>query len=166
MAPSQVLAEKRPCAARASPSGRDCRMLNGEFEAGAVATPAAARMLSKLTGANHGIDFRNVLANFVAKTLHQAARDHQFACAPEVFCWAISRIVLTDSCWALSMNEQVLTTITSASSALGDQFRSGLRQHAHHHLAVHQVFGAPQADEANLGGLRPWVFSSVQERNW
>src|SRR5579871_738399 len=28
-------------------------------------------------------------------------------------------MVFTDSCWALSMNEQVLTTITSASSALG-----------------------------------------------
>jgi hypothetical protein len=32
---------------------------------------------------------------------------------------AISRIVFTDSCCALSMNEQVLTTITSASSAQG-----------------------------------------------
>src|SRR4029077_15207986 len=30
---------------------------------------------------------------------------------------AISRIVSTDSCCALSMNEQVLTTMTSASSA-------------------------------------------------
>src|SRR5581483_4116888 len=34
-------------------------------------------------------------------------------------CRAISRIVFTDSCWALSINEQVLTTMTSASSARG-----------------------------------------------
>ena len=32
---------------------------------------------------------------------------------------AISRIVFTDSCCALSMNEQVLTTMISASSARG-----------------------------------------------
>jgi hypothetical protein len=40
-----------------------------------------------------------------------------FFARPEVLCAAISRIVLTDSCCALSMNEQVFTTMTSASSA-------------------------------------------------
>src|SRR6266536_2277879 len=36
---------------------------------------------------------------------------------PCVLCPAISRIVSTDSCLAVSMNEQVLTTMMSASSA-------------------------------------------------
>ena len=59
-------------------------------------------------------------------------------------------MVLTDSCCAVSMNEQVLTTITSASSARRVNSAPGTRQQAHHHLAVHQVLGAAQADEAHL----------------
>src|ERR1700730_13916408 len=46
----------------------------------------------------------------------QPATTNLFA-RPPFLCAAISRIVLTDSCCALSMNEQVLTTIMSASSA-------------------------------------------------
>src|SRR5471030_1888517 len=37
---------------------------------------------------------------------------------PAVLCWTISRMVLTDSCLAESMKEQVLTTRISASSGL------------------------------------------------
>src|SRR5205085_4354306 len=39
--------------------------------------------------------------------------------AAETLCCAICRMVSTDSCLAVSMNEQVFTTITSASSARG-----------------------------------------------
>src|SRR4029077_16957835 len=45
-----------------------------------------------------------------------------FRARPAVLCFAISRMVLIDSCWALAMNEQVLTTITSASSASETSF--------------------------------------------
>src|SRR5471030_1725914 len=37
---------------------------------------------------------------------------------PAVLCWTISRMVLTDSCLAESMKEQVFTTKISASSGL------------------------------------------------
>src|SRR5262245_1941679 len=40
-----------------------------------------------------------------------------FCALPVTLCCAISRMVLTDSCLAESMNEQVLMTMTSASSA-------------------------------------------------
>ena len=42
-----------------------------------------------------------------------------FRAEPEVFNRAISRIASTDSCFALSINEQVFTTRMSAASALG-----------------------------------------------
>ena len=65
------------------------------------------------------------------------------------------------------MNEQVLTTMTSASSAPGDQLGPGLRQHAHHHLAVHEVLGAAQAYKTNLGGGHRLAVSVVaRERCW
>src|SRR5262249_5978250 len=49
------------------------------------------------------------------RSTRQPATISFFACPS--LCRAISRIVLTDSCCALSMKEQVLTTMTSASSA-------------------------------------------------
>ena len=63
-------------------------------------------------------------------------------------------MVSTDSCLALSMNEQVLTTMTSASSARWVSSSSALREHAHHDLAVDEVLGTAEADEANLGRFR------------
>ncbi len=57
-----------------------------------------------------------------------------------------------DSCCAVPINEQVLTTMTSASSALGVKFGPTLGQHAHHHLAIDEIFGASEAYKAHLGG--------------
>ena len=70
-------------------------------------------------------------------------------------------MVLTDSCWALSMNEQVLTTMTSASSARRVSSAPARRQHAHHDFAVDEVLGAAQADEAHLLGAFGVRFSTV-----
>src|ERR1700690_3491680 len=52
------------------------------------------------------------------RSTRHPATTNRFA-FPPVLCPAISRIVSTDSCCALPMKEQVLTTITSASSAAG-----------------------------------------------
>ncbi len=77
MAPSQVSREKRPCAARASPSGRDCRILNGEFDGRRRRYSGRRQNGFQFSRSDHRVDFRNVLTNLVAETLHQAARDHQ-----------------------------------------------------------------------------------------
>ena len=64
------------------------------------------------TASTSGIFFR--ISSRKRSTRHPATTN--FFAFPAL-CRAISRIVLTDSCCALSMNEQVFTTMTSASSA-------------------------------------------------
>ena len=59
-------------------------------------------------------------------------------------------MVSTDSCFAVSMNEQVFTTMMSASSARGVICGATLRQQAHHDLAVDQVLGTAQADKSDF----------------
>ena len=79
MAPSQVSREKRPCSARASPSARDCRILNGESVAGLPwRYPGGGQNGFQLSRPDYRIHFGNVLTNIVAESFHQAARDHQF----------------------------------------------------------------------------------------
>src|SRR5215471_21559629 len=118
MAPSHDSREKRPCAARAFASGRDGSTTKGEsLGRGTGATPVAARIFSSspvpTTASTSGMFFRIWSRN--RSTRHPATTN--FLTRPEVLCVAISRIVFTDSCCALSINEQVLTTMTSASSA-------------------------------------------------
>ena len=86
MAPSQLSRENRPWAARASPSGRDCRILKGEFEDGAGARPGSRENAFQFARADYRVNFRDVLLNFVAETFHQAARDHQLSGAAHRSC--------------------------------------------------------------------------------
>jgi hypothetical protein len=60
---------------------------------------------------------------------------------PEVLWRAISRMVSTDSCLAVSMKLQVLTTRMSASSTIGGKARAGAIEQAHHDLGIDEVFG-------------------------
>ena len=82
--------------------------------------PVAARMPSSspvpTTASTSGMRLR---ISSRKRSTRQPATTSFFA-RPEVLSSAISRIVFTDSCCALSMNEQVFTTITSASSARGE----------------------------------------------
>ena len=72
----------------------------------------------EFAGADYGVYFRNVLDDFVAITLDKASGNDQFPGEPEVLKRAISRMVSTDSCLAVSMKLQVLTTRISASSGV------------------------------------------------
>ena len=95
------------------------KILNGLAVCGGAAIPAAARISLQLSGANYRVDLGNIPANLIAEPLDQTAGNHQALGRPPVLWRAISRMVSTDSCCALPINEQVLTTITSASSAAG-----------------------------------------------
>src|SRR5438876_2793569 len=119
MAASQASREKRPWATRASPSARDDKITNGEFEVEALSSeiPAAERIFSSspvpTTASTSGIFFW--ISSRKRSTRQPATTS--FCARPSVLSRAISRIVSTDSCCALPINEQVLTTMTSASSA-------------------------------------------------
>ena len=56
-----------------------------------------------------------------------------------------------DSCLAGSIKLQVLTMMTSASSARGVSSKPCARQNAQHHFAVHKVLGTAQTDHSNFG---------------
>src|SRR5215469_10582034 len=118
MAPSQDSRENRPFVARASPSARDVRMRNGELLGSAEVTPAALIIFSSspvpTTASTSGMFLR--ISSRKRSTRHPATINFF---APTDLWRAISRMVLTDSCCALSMKEQVFTTMTSASSARG-----------------------------------------------
>ena len=65
-------------ASRASPSGREFRITNaGSVAADAGAKTRGAQNLLQLAGADDGVDFRNVLLDFVAIAFDQAAGDDQ-----------------------------------------------------------------------------------------
>ncbi len=105
------------CWRRWSPSGREVRMLNGLGFAGGAEMPAAARIPVNspvpTTASTSGIF---CLISSRKRSTRQPATTRRLP-LPAVLWRAISRMVSTDSCWALAMNEHVLTTMTSASSA-------------------------------------------------
>ncbi len=73
----------------------------------------------EFAGAYYGVYFGDVFLDFVAVALDEAAGYDEALgfSAVLLLCWTISRMVLTDSCLAESMKEQVLMTMISASSA-------------------------------------------------
>ena len=73
--------------------------------------------LRHLTRSEDRVDLGNLLAQLVSIALRQAAGHDQSLTRPVFLCSAISRMVSMDSCFALSMNAQVLTMSTSASAA-------------------------------------------------
>ena len=99
----------------------EVRILNGLDARGVSATPAAARIFSNspvpTTASTSGMFLR---ISSRKRSTRQPATTNRFALPPVFVLWrAISRMVSMDSCCALPIKEQVFTTMTSASSALG-----------------------------------------------
>ena len=152
MAPCQDSREKRPRASRASPSARDFRILNGELSTGRGAIPLAARMFSSspvpTTASTSGIFF---FMSSRKRSTRQPATTSLRA-RPEFLCRAISRMVLTDSCWALAMKEQVLTTRMSASSACGVNWAPACASIPIMTSLSTRFLGHPRLTKPTLGG--------------
>ncbi len=101
--------------------------------------------LLKLASADHGIDFRDVLADLVAVALHQAAGDDQLLRASRAlvlrhFQNGIHRFLLGGVDKRTGIHHQDFSRFR-----LVGQLGAGAVQQAHHHFAVHQVFRAAQA---------------------
>ena len=154
MAPSQVSREKRPFSARASPSARDCRILNGESVAGCRCYPGSRKYGFQFSRPDYRVDFGNILTNIVAETLHQAARDHQLLGASLGLMLGhlqdgVDRLLLGAGNKRTGVDHDNVGVLGPR-----NQFGPGPLQHAHHDFAVHQILGTPQAYEPHLRRTR------------
>ena len=107
--------------------------------------------LVQFARANDRVHFRNVLADLVVKTFHQAPGDDQS------FCFAaglvaghfedrVDRFLLGAGDKRAGVHDDDVGVLR-----VGSEFGPGLRQHAHHHLAIDEVLGAAEAHKAYLG---------------
>ena len=114
--------------------------------------PVAARIFCNspvpTTASTSGMLLR--ISSRKRSTRHPATTS--FLARPEVLCPAISRIVLTDSCCALSMNEHVLTTMTSASSARGESSAPARARRPIITSLSTKFFGHPRLIKPTFGG--------------
>ena len=107
-----------------------------------------------LARAENRVDLGNLRPQLVAIALGQAAGHDQRWHAPVFLCSAISRMVSIDSCFALSMNAQVLTMSTSASAASRVSWCPCFLGEPQHHLGVDEVLGAAERNHSNLHSMR------------
>ena len=143
--------EKRPCAARASPSGREGK--NDEWgiaRRGRGRNAGCGENIFQFAGADDGVDFGNVFANLVAEALDQASGDDEFfrlasGLVRGHFEDGVDRFLLR----AFDERAGVDDDHVGVFGAAGE-FGSGAGEQAHHDFAVDQVLGAAQADEAHL----------------
>ena len=162
MAPSQFSRENRPCQRAVAFRSRSLENSNDETTVlscrDGCRDPRQRPRSLQFACPDNGVHFRNIFADFVTKPSTQTSATTSFLVLPDLCC-AISRIVFTDSCCALPINEQVLTTITSASSALDGVPRTAEREHSHHHFAVDETQDNP--------GLRtqPWCEPPAKRTN-
>ncbi len=111
--------------------------------------------LLQFARADDRIHLRNILSNLVAKAFHQTAGDDQFSGLPvhlvfRHFQDGVHRLLLC------AADERACVDHDHVGIFCGmRQLGTSLSQHAHHDLAIHEVLGATQADEANLGGSVP-----------
>ena len=86
--------------------------------------------------------------------------------APSRLSCAISRMASTDSSFAVSMNAQVLTTMTSAVAASAVISCPASRAIAEHHLAIDEVLGTAEArrNQFSFTGIHPVQHPRIRNR--
>jgi hypothetical protein len=102
---------------------------------------------------------RDALANLVAEAFDQAACHHQFpgtsfGLVPRHLQDSVHRLLLRAGDKRAGVDYDDVSILGPR-----NQIRSRLRQHPHHHFAVHQVLGTPQAHEAHLERRQRRFFS-------
>ena len=125
-------------------------MLNGEWLGWRWRDSRRRQNLFQFTRAHDRVHFRNILANVVAKAFDQASGDDQFAGAA---IGLVARHLQNGVHGFLLRAGDERTGVDHDDIGIfgaRNQLGSGLRQHAHHDFAIHQILGAAQADEADL----------------
>ena len=94
------------------------------------------------SGADHGIDFGNLVANLVAEAFGEAAGDDE-ALSPAEFLvrghlqYGVDGLLLRGSDEAAGVYDQHVGFVGA-----GGEFITVARENAHHDLAINEVFGA------------------------
>ncbi len=102
------------------------------------------------TGSHHRIHFRHLLENLLAKAFHQAAGNNQFLRRAEFLVLrhlqnGVHRFLLRRLNKAARVYHQHFRLIRARR-----QLIPFARKNAHHHLAIHEVLRASQADKSDL----------------
>jgi hypothetical protein len=111
----------------------------------------------QLAGADHRVHFRNVLADLIAETLDQATGNHQPLRLAARLCLVAGLVArhLEDGVDGFPLRAADKRASIHHDDVgvgrVGRESSAGLRQHAHHHLAIDEVFGAAEADKSHLG---------------
>ena len=101
-------------------------------------------------GADHGIHFGDLFADVVAIALDHASGDDQFLRAAEFFVFGhfqdgLHGFLLRGLDEAAGIDDQHV-----GFAGARREFVAGARENAHHHLAIHEVLRASQADESDF----------------
>ena len=145
--------EKRPCAARASPSGRERQNdERGIARCGSGRKAGCGENIFQLAGAYNGVDFGNIFADLVAEALDKAPGDDELlrlasGLVRGHFEDRVDRLLLGAFDERAGVDDDHVGVFGAAS-----EFGAGAGEQAHHDFAVDKVFGAAQADEAHLLG--------------
>ena len=111
---------------------------------------AGGENIFDFAGADDGVHFGNLLANFVAVALDQASGDDQLLRAAEFLVFGhfedgVHGFLLRGRDEAAGVDDEDV----GFAGARRD-FVAGARENAHHHLAIHEVLRASQADESDF----------------
>ena len=125
------------------------RMLKGEGRGGSGREAGGFEDRFELAGADHGVDFRNVFADFVAIALDEAAGDDELAGAALGFVAGhfedgVDRLLLGGVDEGAGVDDEDLGLFGT-----GGEARAGAVEQAHHDLGIDEVFGAAEGDEAH-----------------
>ena len=120
----------------------------------ALTSPShAVENLLDFARADHGVDFRNLLANLIAVALDHAARDDQLLRAAEFLVLGhfenrLHRFLLRGRDEAARIDDEDVRFVRARRD-----FVARARENAHHHLAIDEVLRASQAYESDLRHL-------------
>ena len=115
-------------------------------------------------GADDRVHFRDLFADVVAVAFDHASGDDQFLRAAEFFVFGhfqdgVHGFFLRGLDEAAGVDDQHV-----GFAGAGREFVAGARKNAHHHLAIHEVLRASQADESDFRHYSAvlWMLRNMQ----
>ena len=130
--------------------GRACCCQRGRLQAG------SGQNAVQFARAEHRVHIRYISANLIAVAFDQAARNDQLLCAASVADLVIRHFQDRVDAFLLGrIDERAGVDDDDVGVLRGwSQLRTGVVQKAHHHLTIHQIFGAAERDKTDARTCR------------